>query len=134
MDPVDPGAALLGIDRAGGAQHDHGHPVAPGIEQPHHAVQEPDIAVQHAAHGLAGRLGVAVRDRDRVVLVQAQEDAGLLVAEMIDDAVVQPAIARARIEADVADAAAAQHLRRDIAAPGHLVVGLSLDLVQLQHV
>ncbi len=132
VDPVDPGTALFGIHRPGGAQHHHGHPVAPGVEQTHHAVQQPDIAVQHATHGLAGRLGIAVRDRDRMVLMQAQQDAGIFIAQMIDQAVMQPAIARARVEAEIADAAAAQHLRRDVAAPGDLVVGLSFRLVQ-QH-
>ncbi len=131
MNPVDPGPALLGIDRTGGAEHDHRHAVAPGVEQAHHAVQQPDIAVQHAGHRLAGRLGVAVRDRDRVILVQAQQDARPLVAEVIDQAVVQPAIAGARIEADERDAEAAQHLRRDVAAPGHALVGFALRPVDL---
>ncbi len=94
-------------------------------------MQQPDIAVQHAGHRLAGGLGVAVRDRDRMVLVQAEQNAGLRVAEMVDQAVVQPAIARARVEADIGDAGAAQHLRGDVAAPGHLAVGLTRGLVDL---
>ncbi len=92
---------------------------------------QPDIAVQHAGHRLARRLGVAMRDRDRVVLVQAQQHAGPLVAEMIDQAVVQPAIARARIEAHIWNAEPAQHLRRDVAAPRDGVVGRSVDLVEM---
>jgi len=67
------------IDRASGAQHHHGHTVAPGVEQ----TIMPSGArhcCQHAAHGLAGRLGIAVRDRDRVVLMQAQQDAGIFIA------------------------------------------------------
>ena len=100
VNPVDPRTALLGIERAGRAEHDHRHAVAPGVEQAHHAVQQPDIAVQHAGHRLARRLGIAVRDRHRVVLVQAQQNARPLVAEVIDDAVVQAAIAGAGVEAD----------------------------------
>jgi hypothetical protein len=88
VDPVDPGTALFGIERTGRTDHDHGDAVAPGVEQAHHAVQEPDIAVQDASHGLAGRLGITVRDRNRMVLVKAEQDARPLVAEMIDDAVV----------------------------------------------
>jgi hypothetical protein len=95
-------------------------------------VQQADIAVQHATHGLAGRLGIAVRDRDRMVFMQAQQDAGIFIAQMIDQAVMQPAIARARVEAEIADAAAAQHLGRDVAAPGNLVVGFSFRFIQ-QH-
>ena len=88
VNPVDPRAALFGIERAGRTEHDHGHPVAPGVEQAHHAVQEPDIAVQYASHGLAGRLGVAMCDRDRMIFVQAQQNARLFIAEMVDEAVV----------------------------------------------
>src|ERR1700730_2278357 len=131
MDPIDPGAALFGVERAGRTEHDHRHAVAPGIEQAHHAVQEPDIAVQHAGHRLAGRLGIAVRDRDRMVLVQTQQDTRPLVAEMIDDAVVQPAITRAGIQADIRDAEAAQHLSRTATAPGDDLVGLSFNAVEL---
>jgi hypothetical protein len=69
MDPVDPLPALLGRHRAGRPQHDHRCAVTPGIEQPHHPVQEPDIAVQDAGHRLAGGLGIAVRNRDRVIFV-----------------------------------------------------------------
>ena len=130
VDPVDPGPALFGGDRTGGAEHEHRHAVAPGVEQAHHAVQQADIAVQHAGHRLAGRLGIAVRDRDRMVLVQAQDDAGILVAEMIDEAVVKAAIARAGVEADIRDAETPQHLRRDIAAPGHAAVGFSFQSVE----
>src|SRR5882757_1456 len=49
---------------------------------------------------------------------------------MVDEAVVEPAVARARVEADEGNAEAAQHLRRDVAAPGDLVVRLSLNSIQ----
>ena len=65
-----------------------------------------------------------------MVLVQAQDDAGILVAEMIDQAVVKPAIARAGVEADILDAETPQHLRGDIAAPGHAAVGVSFQSVE----
>ena len=133
VDPVDPGAALFSIERAGRAQHDHGYPIAPGIEQAHHAVQQPDIAVQYASHGLAGRLGVAMRDGDRMILVQAKQNARPLIAEMVDEAVMQPAITRARVEADIANAQAAEHLRGNVAAPGDSLVRFSFDPVQLHH-
>src|SRR5580692_3029943 len=65
-----------------------------------------------------------------MVLVQAQDDAGILVAEMIDQAVVKAAIARARVEADILDAETPQHLRRNIAAPGHAAIGVSFQSVE----
>src|SRR2546423_9378276 len=94
-------------------------------------MQEADIRVQHAGHRLAGRLGVTMRNRERVILVQADDDAGVDVAEMIDQTVVEPAIARAGVEADIGDAEPAQHLRRDVAAPGYPVVRFSFDFIQV---
>ena len=131
MNPIDPRAALVGVERAGRAEHDHRHAVAPGVEQAHHAVQEPDIAVQHAGHRLARRLGIAMRDRDRMILVQAQQDTRPFVAEVIDETVVEPAIARAGVEADIGNAQPAEHLCGDVAAPGHFLVRFSFDPVQL---
>ena len=131
VNPVDPRTALFGIERAGRTEHDHGHPIAPGIEQTHHAVQEPDIAVQYASHGLAGGLGVAVRNGDRMIFVQAEQNARPFIAEMVDEAVVQSAIARAGVEADIGNAQAAEHLRRDVAAPSDRLVGFSLNSIQL---
>ena len=130
VNPVDPWPALFGRHRTGGAEHEHRCAVAPGVEQAHHAVQEADIAVQHAGHRLAGRLGVAVRDGDRMILVQAQDDAGILVAQMIDQAVVKAPVARARIEADIAKPEPPQHLRRDIAAPGDAPIGFAFQPVE----
>src|SRR5579864_5099897 len=65
-----------------------------------------------------------------MILVQAQDDAGILVAEMVDQAVVEAAIARAGIEADVANAELPQHLRGDVAAPSHAAVGLSFHFIE----
>jgi len=71
MDPVDPRAAQYRVDRAGGAENQHRLPVAPGVEDRHRTVQQTDVAVQRHRHGLTRSLGVAVRDRHRVLLVQA---------------------------------------------------------------
>jgi len=131
VDPVDPRPALLGVERAGGAEHEHRHAVAPGVEQAHHTVQQADIAVQHAGHRLAGGLGIAMRDRHRMILVQAEQNTRPLVAEVVDDAVVQPAVARAGVEADIGNAKAAQHLCGDVATPGDRLVRFAFDPIQL---
>ncbi len=131
VNPVDPRTALLGSNRAGRTQHEHRRAVAPCIEDAHHAVQQSDVAVQDARHRLAGRLGVAMRDRDGMIFVQAENDAGILVAEMVNQAVVKSAIARPWVEADKGDVKTAQHLRGDVTAPSDLVVGLSFNPIQL---
>ena len=57
-----------------------------------------------------------MRDRDRGFLVQAQKHLRPFVAEIIDERVMQAAIARARIERDVRDIERAQSVRNDVAA------------------
>jgi hypothetical protein len=131
VDPVDPRTALLGCDRTCCTKHEHRRAIAPGIEDAHHAVQQTDVAMQDASHRFAGGFGVAVRDRDRMVFVQAKDDAGILVAEVVNEAVVKSAIARAWVEANKRDVKSAEHLRGDVAAPRDLVVGFAFDLVQL---
>ena len=65
-----------------------------------------------------------------MVLMQAEKNAGVLIAQMIDQGIVEAAIGGARIEADERDIEPAQHLRRDIAAPANRFVRRSLGLVQ----
>ena len=79
-------------------------------------VHQADIGMHRRGHRLAGDLGVAVRDRDRAFLVQAKQHLRPLVAEIVHEAVVQAAIARARIERDIGDAGRAQRVRRHVAA------------------
>ncbi len=57
-----------------------------------------------------------MRDRDRRLLMQAEQHLRLLVAEEVDDRIVQPAIARARIERDIGNIERAQRLSDDVAA------------------
>jgi hypothetical protein len=75
----------------------------------------PDVGMQHHAHHAARGLGVAVRDRDRRLLVQAEQHLRLRVAEVVDDAVVQAAVARAGVQREVGDSSA-----RSIAAMASL--------------
>ena len=67
-------------------------------------------------HRLAGDLGIAVRDGDRAFLVQAEQHLRPLVAEIIHQAVVQAAIAGARIERDIGDVERAQRVGHHVAA------------------
>ena len=69
-----------------------------------------------------GDLGVAVRDGDRVLLVERQHDLRRAVAEIVDDAVVQPAVGRAGHERYVGDLKLAQHRRDRVGAPDVLAL------------
>ena len=116
VDPVDPRPPLGGVDRSGGAEHDHRHAVAPGVEERHGGVHQADIGMHRRRHRLAGDLGVAVRDGDRAFLVQAEQHLRPLIAEIIDQTVVQTAIAGARIERDIGDVERAQRVGHHVAA------------------
>ena len=75
VDPVDPGAPLRRIHRPGRADHQHRHPVAPGVEDRHRRVHQADVAVHRRRHGPARHLGPPMRQRHRMLLVQAQQHA-----------------------------------------------------------
>ena len=131
MDPVDPRPALGCVDRAGGAQDHHRHAVAPGIEDRHGGVKQPDIGMDRGGHRLAGDLGVTVGDGDRALLVQAEQHLRRLVAEEVHDRVVQAAVAGAGIERDVGNLERAQGVGDHVAAEARRVgagqVGRALE-------
>ena len=119
VDPVDPRPALGGIDRTGGADHQHRHAIAPGIEHGHRRVEQADVGMDGGCHRATGHLGVAVRDGDGRLLVQAEQELRPLVAEIVDEEVVQSAEARAGIDGDVGDIERTQRLGDRVAAePG----------------
>jgi hypothetical protein len=57
-----------------------------------------------------------MRDGDRAFLMQAEQHLRPLVAEVVDQAVVQAAIAGARIERDIGDVERAQRIGHHVAA------------------
>ena len=62
-------------------------------------VHQPDVGMHGGDHGLAGDLGVALGDGDGGFLMQAEQHLRLRIAEIIDDRVVQAAIARPGVSA-----------------------------------
>ena len=134
MDPVDPGSPQRRIDRPGRPHHIDRRAVAPGVEHRHQPVHQPDIGMDDRPHRLVRHLGVAMGDRDRVILMQAEQHLGVFVAEIVDDRIVEPAIAGAGVQRDVFDPEPAQHLGRDVAGPFHLAVSAQRGAVELQHV
>ena len=116
VDPIDPWPALGGINRTGGADHQHRHAVAPGIEYGHRGVEEANVGMDGGGHRATRHLGVAMRDGDGRLLVQAQQKLRILVAEIIDERIVQSAKARARIDGYVGDFERAQRLGYGVAA------------------
>ena len=73
--------------------------------------------MQGGGHGPVAHLGIAVRDGDGMFLVQADQHAGRLVAEMVHQAVVQTPVAGAGDEGDIFDFEPPEHLGDRIACP-----------------
>ncbi|GBD28257.1 hypothetical protein HRbin31_00270 [bacterium HR31] len=111
--PVDPGTPQGHVRGAGGAQHQHRHAVQKRLVDPHAAVQQPHHVVEHRGHGPARDPGVAVRDAHRDLLVRALHDFRA-VAAVVDEGVVQPAEAAARVQAHVGNAEPLQQIHNEV--------------------
>ena len=122
MDPLDPGAAPACVGRSARPHDEDRQAIAPSVEDTQQAVHESDVRVQHDRHCPIRRLGIAVRDRQRVILVQAQQQLRVAVSEIVDQAVVKAAKAGTGVERDVLEVEPTQHLGRDVAAPRHAVL------------
>src|ERR1700730_1837567 len=119
MDPLGAGPTLVGFHDI--AAHDEdGHAVTPGIVHRHGGMLQADDAVAGHGHGLAFDLGVALRHVHGDVLVHAGDDLGLVVG-VIDNRLVQAAVARGAIDRHVFDAERIEHVGHEIAAAGRLV-------------
>ena len=73
--------------------------------------------MERRCHHAVGGFRVTVGDRDRSFFVHREHHLRAAVAEVVDDAVVQSAIARARHQRDVRNADLAQHRGDRVAAP-----------------
>ena len=117
VQPVDPRPAFGRIDRPGGAKHQDRNAVAPGIEDGHGAVHQTHIAVQDRSQGLSRHLGIAMGHGHSVLFMKHQQHLGIIVPQMIDQAVMQAAKAGAWVEKHIGNAQRPQHVRDGIAAP-----------------
>ena len=113
--PFDARAARVGVDAVAGEDH-HRHAIAPCVVNSHRAVLQADSAVQHDAHRLARRLGIAMRDAGRGFFVKAGEDFGILVTGVIDDGFVQAAKSRCGIDRNVLEPDGFQYIRHEVGA------------------
>jgi hypothetical protein len=125
VDPVDEGAALALVHRAGRADDEDRRAVDIRVIDAHGGVQHADHVMHDGDHRLARDLGVAMRDLHRDLLVLAQQHRRL-VAAVIDQRVVQPAIARARIERDIGESELLDEIDDDVGLPALGGVGAFL--------
>ena len=119
MHPFGARPALVGLHDIA-AEDQNRHAVAPGIVHRHGGMLQADDAVAGHRHRLAFDLGVALRHVDGDVLVHAGDDLGLVVG-VIDDGLVQAAIARGAIDRHIFDAERIEHVGHEVAAARGLI-------------
>jgi len=100
MDPVGL-APVRRIGRARTAQHHHRLAVGHGVVERHQPVLHADQIVHDRHRRLAGRLAIALRHGDGHFLMRHQDEGRLVVARVVDQAVMQPPEAGARREEHV---------------------------------
>ena len=121
VDPIDERPPPAFVHRAGRADDEDRAAVEIGVVDAHRRVQHADDVVHDRHHRLAGRLGVTVRDLHRDLLVLAQQDRRI-VAAVIDQRIVQPAIAGAGIERDIGESVMLDQVDDNVGLPGLLGV------------
>ena len=113
VNPVDPGQTPCRICCIT-CQHDHRHAVAPGVVNRHRRMLQADHAVNHARHGFARHLGVAMRHAYRPFLMAAHDHFRRLVAAIVDDGFLQAAQCRGGHHRHILDARAAHHIDHEV--------------------
>ena len=116
VNPVDERTAVFLVHRPGGADEKYRAAVDVGVVDAHGRVQEADDVVHDGDHRFAARLGVAVSDLHGDLFVITQQHRRLVLA-VVDQRVVQSAIARARIERDVWEAVLLDQIDDDVGLP-----------------
>ena len=116
VDPVDERAPVLLVHGAGGADDEDRAAVDVGVVDAHGRMQQPHHVVHDGDHGLARRLGVAVGDLHRDLLVVAQQHLGIVLA-VVHHGVVETPVAGPRIEGDVGDVVELHEVDDDVRLP-----------------
>ncbi len=115
------------IQRAGRAEDQHRVALGPGIEDCHACMHQSDVGMQGDGHRPVGDLYISVGDRDAMFFVQADHHLLFFIAEIIHDAVVKPAKARARHQGDIIHADGPDGFGDGITAPAELRIADIVD-------
>ena len=116
VNPVDPRTAVVGVERARRAEHQHAGAPHPRVEHRHRRVQQPDDVVHKGGHGLARRTPVPLRDGDRDLLVVAEDELRPRVAHVVDHGVMDASEGGAGVHGNVLDAKGANRVHDDVGA------------------
>jgi hypothetical protein len=100
----------------GRPDHEYRRAIDISVVNPHGGVEEPDHVMHDRHHRLAGRLGIAVGDLYGDLLVLTQQHRRIIAA-VVDQRVVQAAIARARIERNIRKTELLDEVDDDIRLP-----------------
>ena len=97
------------------------------------ACSRPTLLWTIAGHRSTGGFRIAVGDRNGDLFVVAQDDAGLLVAKIVHQAVVQATEIGARHDRGILDPQASEHRGDHVAAPLGLLRSLDRNAQGFQH-
>src|SRR5215510_5050031 len=113
VDPVNKWTAFRLGHGTGGADDKNRRAVEIGVVDAHGRVQQTDEVVHDGDHRLAFGTGIAVGDLDGDFFVLAEQHRRIVLA-VVDQRVVQPAIARARVERDIFEVVTLDHVDDDV--------------------
>ena len=116
VDPVDKRTALGLGHRTRSTDDEDGGAIEIGVVNAHWRVQQADQVMHDGDHRLALDAGVAVGDLHGDLFVLAEQHRRVVLA-VIDQRIVQSAIARPRIQRDVLEAVAFDHVDDDVGLP-----------------
>ena len=116
MDPVNKRTAFGLGHGPGGADDKDRRAVEIGVVDAHRRVQQTDQIVHDGDHRLALGTGIAMGDLDGDLFVLAKQHRWVVLA-VVDQRVMQPAVARSRVERDVFEVVALDHVDDDIRLP-----------------
>lgn len=121
MDPVNPGAATRIIKGPSRSQNKHGDAARKSIVDGHGGVHETNVGMERNGHRPFRDLCVSMGDSYGVLLVKTGDHLGGRIATVVNNAIVDASIARARVESDIAKVKAGDLLCNGITAQANKV-------------
>jgi hypothetical protein len=119
VNPIDERPPPAFVHRSGRTNNEDRAAVEISVVNSHRRMQHADDIVHNRHHRLAGRLGVAVRNLHRDLLVLTEQK-WRIIAAVIDQRVVQPAVTGARIKRNIGKTVVLDQIDDNVRLPGFL--------------
>jgi hypothetical protein len=83
MDPVDPRTPKRGVDWARRTDNHDWHAIAPCVENCDSGIEKPNVRMHGSRHKTSSNLRVTMRNANRMIFSEAQQDTGPLIAKVV---------------------------------------------------